>query len=443
MEPVPVARHVILNESASDVVETRMLKELNIAQQDDHPMLASGARLSQGGQSIARNGTTITLDQNFVEPYPGLMSYKVSSGTPWSSVIPHLDRHGFSPAVMQANSDFSVGASFAVNAHGWPAPFSGCGSTVLSLRMLLADGSHVTCARRSKSEIFYASMGGYGLLGVITEMHLSMLPNARLHKITRGMSGDELAGRLAQQVSEDMGVVMAYGQLSVALENFLQEAQLITYHRAEDQTYLPPIEGPGLFDDLDALAIDRQRSDERAKRHRWWIETEVEPRFGKTTTRNQVLTRPLAAPTKGSQSHSTILQEYFLPADQVTAFLSTCRDVIPNSYQDLIDAQMTFVRKDSKSLLSYAPADRVALRLTFSQEKSARAEHDMNRINRTLINRALDLGGSFYLPFRLHATLEQVEAAYPKAAEFATVKRKYDPDTRFSNALWEKYLSAF
>ena len=78
--------------------------------------------------------------------------------------------------------------------------------------------------------------------------------------------------------------------------------------------------------------------------------------------------------------------------------------------------------------------------MLFSQEKSGRAEADMARVTRALIDGALAEGGSYYLPYRLHATPEQFEAAYPHAREFARLKRRLDPEGRFSNALWTTYL---
>ena len=58
-----------------------------------------------------------------------------------------------------------------------------------------------------------------------------------------------------------------------------------------------------------------------------------------------------------------------------------------------------------------------------------------------LIDRALNLGGAFYLPYRLHARRDQVRAAYPRAEKFAERKRFYDPKLLFRNAMWDAYFS--
>ena len=45
------------------------------------------------------------------------------------------------------------------------------------------------------------------------------------------------------------------------------------------------------------------------------------------------------------------------------------------------------------------------------------------------------------LPYRLHARPEQVRAAYPEFDVFIEKKVYYDPQVRFRNLMWDKYLT--
>jgi hypothetical protein len=65
----------------------------------------------------------------------------------------------------------------------------------------------------------------------------------------------------------------------------------------------------------------------------------------------------------------------------------------------------------------------------------------MLRMAEELIDRVLAIGGSFYLPYRLHARRDQVEAAYPNARAFAERKRHYDPGLLFRNLMWSAYFA--
>jgi FAD/FMN-containing dehydrogenase len=65
----------------------------------------------------------------------------------------------------------------------------------------------------------------------------------------------------------------------------------------------------------------------------------------------------------------------------------------------------------------------------------------MQAMTEQLIDRVLALGGSYYLPYRLHARKDQLQAAYPRLDEFIAAKRRYDPQLRFRNAFWDHYLA--
>jgi hypothetical protein len=92
-------------------------------------------------------------------------------------------------------------------------------------------------------------------------------------------------------------------------------------------------------------------------------------------------------------------------------------------------------------VLAYAPGPRLAAVLLFSQEKTARGEADMARMTHALIDRVLEIGGTYYLPYRPHASLDQLTRGYPRASAFASRKREIDRDLLFRNHLWDGYLA--
>ncbi|KXX67037.1 hypothetical protein AVL50_29120 [Flammeovirga sp. SJP92] len=56
-----------------------------------------------------------------------------------------------------------------------------------------------------------------------------------------------------------------------------------------------------------------------------------------------------------------------------------------------------------------------------------------------LVDIAFKNEGTFYLPYRLHYTKEQMRKAYPNSDHFFKQKLKYDPDELFSNKFYEHY----
>ena len=146
LNETPISRQAILT-SRDDA---RLLRELRAtlgeAATEGRPIAFGGARHSMGGQSLPRNGIAASFAAAVIEPDHENRIYRVSAGARWRDVIRALDPIGFSPAVTQSNHDFSIGGTLSVNAHGWPVPFGPFGSTVRRFRIMLADGSVVTCS---------------------------------------------------------------------------------------------------------------------------------------------------------------------------------------------------------------------------------------------------------------------------------------------------------
>ena len=440
LSPTPVAAHVTIREDPRASVE-RIRALLAEARAARRPFIASAARHSMGGQSLARDGTVATLDQQWLEADTARKTYRVAAGTRWSTVITGLDRIGFSPAVMQSNNDFGVASTYSVNAHGWPVTFSGGGTTVRSLTMIRADGTVVTCSRTENADLFQHAMGGYGLFGVITELELDMVPNARLTPRYEEMSGAEIGGRFAQQLASDSTIQMAYGRMDVALDRFLDRALLITYRPTADQRDIPAASGSGFVSRTARYLFRAQVESDRAKRFRWWTESKLGPRFAGESTRNSLMNEPVVTLDDRDPFRTDILHEYFVAPARFHEFVKACQAVIPASYQQLLNITLRFVNTDRDSVLAYATEPRIAAVMLFSQEKTARGESDMARMTHALIDRVLDIGGTYYLPYRPHASLAQMSRGYPRAAAFAAAKRAADPDLLFRNGLWDGYLS--
>ncbi len=437
----PVARHLTLARDPDDAFIEAVRKEIALAHQEGRTIAASTARHSMGGQSLPRGGTALTLDQGFVEADVASSTFRAGAGTRWSTVIETLDRQGFSPAVMQSNNDFGVAATFCVNAHGWPAPFGPFGSTVRSFRMVMADGSLVTCSREQNRDLFELSMGGYGLAGIIVDMIADMVPNMMLEPHYE-MLGAEAFGDTFQKAAEgDPDLQMAYGRVDVSRDGFFKRALMATYRPDGSEGPLPPARGSGFVSHASREVYRAQPGSERMKKLRWWMETRVGPAVAGRATRNTLMNEPVATLAGRDALLTDILHEYFVPPDRFADFALACQEVIPASYQELLNVTLRYVGRDRESVLSYAPAGpRIAAVMSFTQEKSQRAENDMTAMTRALIERVLDIGGTYYLPYRLHASDGQALRAYPRLAEFARRKREADPEGRFSNALWERYM---
>jgi len=79
------------------------------------------------------------------------------------------------------------------------------------------------------------------------------------------------------------------------------------------------------------------------------------------------------------------------------------------------------------------------LHVTHTPDGIARAEANFRRV----IDRAIEHGGKYFLTYHRWATREQVEACYPRMAEFLTLKQQYDPGELFQSDWYRHYRAMF
>jgi len=421
----------------------RLRTELRVAAADGRAVVVGGARHSMGGQSLPRHGLALSFAGTPIEPDTRAGIYRVSSGARWRDVIAALDRHGHSPKVMQANNDFSVGGTFSVNAHGWPAPMGPMGSTVRALRLMLADGQVVEASREREPALFAAAMGGYGLMGVILDLDVEMVRNVILEPRFEVMPAAEFPRRFTGALYGGDPARMAYGRLSVAADGFLQQAALVTFRGATPARAGQAGDGGGsVLSTLTRSVYRAQVGSEAMKQARWYAETTVSPKLQpKSVTRNALLNTPVKLLEERRRDRTDILHEYFLPPERLPAFLTACRQAIPGSGQELLNVTLRYIAADPTSVLAFAPTNRIAAVMSFSQRITPEAERGMRALTEVLVERALALGGTYYLPYRLHARRDQFQRSYPRWAEFAEAKQRYDPKALFRHGLWDRYLA--
>lgn len=436
----PIHKHQVIKADYVNGLDDAVKRALLDAKKLNLSLSVGAARHSMGGQAIPRNGFAIDMEAGRVELDSSNEVYRVSAGARWSDVITALDPLGWSPKVMQANHDFGVAATFSVNAHGWPVPFGPMGSTVKAIRMVMPSGDLITCTREQNAELFSAAMGGYGLIGVITDLDVEMVKNTRLQPHFDQIPAEDFPAKFIAAANEP-DITMAYGRMNVDREHFFEKAILVSYAKTDNQNDIPKTTEGGTVGPFGNMIFRGQLGNETLKSFRWFSETTLAPRLTRQeTTRNSLLNGPVKTLSNRDSGRTDILHEYFIASDRFTEFLQICREEIPASYQELLNVTLRFVATDKDSVLSYAQIPRIAAVMSFSQEKTHRAEVDMQRMTERLISRILDIGGSYYLPYRPHASLDQFAKAYTRCEAFSNLKRRVDPAGVLSNNLWETYL---
>lgn len=394
----------------------------------------AGSRHSMGGQAFAPGHVVLDMrpmNSLSLDEATGILT--AGAGAIWREVQQFLDPRGRAVWVMQSDNVFTVGGTLSVNAHGWQARRPPVASTVDSFRLLLPSGEVKTCSRVENPDLFSGALGGYGLIGLILDARLRTVPNELYRKRSWFFPSAEFAARFRSHVDENPNAALTYGRLSVDSGHFLTEAGLHVYERTLEKSPLPPMTDEAMVELKREVFRASERSDS-GKRRRWLIEKGMGPLLERgLVTRNTAMNPDIHVLWPTDPARRDILHEYFIPIERFHAFVEGARRLIPQRGPNLLNVTLRDVRRDDDTILAYARRDAVALVLFFSQEATPAADDAMRGLTGDLIELALRLDGSFYLPYRLHYTPAQLRRAYPRVDEFLALKSRYDPEARLGS----------
>ena len=135
---------------------------------------------------------------------------------------------------------------------------------------------------------------------------------------------------------------------------------------------------------------------------------------------------------------SYVLQEYFIPVRHFAAFAKTMATLLQRSPHGTLNVSIRHSPADVHTLMAWAREECFSFVLYYKQGLTPQATDAVGQWTRALIDLALACGGSYYLPYQLHAEPSQFFAAYPRATHLRTLRAQVGT-SRFSNALWDKY----
>ena len=425
---------------------------LRFARDNGLKVTAAGQRHSMGGQTFVQDGLVLDMrGLNRITLDKARKIVSVQSGTVWADVQQLLDGEGLSVKAMQSINIFTVGGTLSVNAHGIahrPGPIA---PTVKALRVMLSDGQVKTATPTRNADLFRHVLGGYGLFGVILDVDLEVVDNEMYDLRTSYLDYREFAEYYKQHVDGNDAVGLVYGRLSVSPSTYLREAAIHVYERTGYSGRIPPLT-PDSHDALERLVINFSKTGGLGRRIRWALEKSLEPRLHTCVPRNQAMTPKDGCLVSRNQEmydsmhylenrlrDTDILQEYFVPYDKMGVFVDGLRTVVQRTAANLLNVTIRVVHKDNVTALPYAKQDMFALVLYFNQRFNEAESLVLQQTTRDLIDVVLSIGGTYYLPYQLFYSAEQLRRAYPEIDGCFAAKRKYDPISLLTNTFHHKY----
>ncbi len=417
----------------------------------------AGGRHAMGGQQFLADETLI--DMSLMNRVHSLDSERgtvdVEAGAMWTPLINDLHRLQQNESCVwsiiqkQTGADnLTLGGSLAANVHGRGLRLKPIIGDVESFVLVDANAQVLTCSRTENGELFRLVIGGYGLFGVIAQVRLRLAPRHKLRRIVRVMNLNDISAGF----QEGMKMGFEYGDFQFMTDNtddgFMHKGVLSCYLPVEDDV---PLEtelrelSPDDWSKLLYLAhTNRAQAFELYAQH--YLATDRQIYFSDTHQLSTYLNdyhAEIDRATRAAAKGTEMITEIYVPRAKLTTFMLTVREDFRRHDVNFIYGTIRLIEQDDESFLAWAKENYACVIFNLHVEHNdtgiSKARIDFRR----LIDRAIELGGSFYLTYHRWATREQMTACYPQFTDFLRRKHRYDAAERFQSDWYRHYTQMF
>lgn len=395
----------------------------------------AGAKKSQGGQTFAHDAIQVNMSKlNRIGSIDLInKTITVQTGISWQDIQKCINNFSLSIKSMQSYNSFSVGGSLSVNAHGQDIHNTCIASTILSFRFLLANGEIINIEKDKDSEIFNAVLGGYGFLGIITDATIQLTDDKLLNKKVKQIHTVNYKNYFVNNIKDNAQVALHSARLSINPDTLFDTVLSITYFNTNkvDKNRHKLITNKNIL--RDQLMFDLLRKYKWVKKVRLFVEKYFVEK-SETISRNNAMGSTLESLENKATDTTDILQEYFVPVNKLTEFLSELKKIIIQNNINLLNATIRYI-KPNDTILSYAQEESFGIVLFINVKKDKISFENTKKWTQEIIYQVLKFNGKYYLPYHLFATKEQFNVAYPNMQKVYDLKNILDPNSIFTNEL--------
>jgi len=417
----------------------------------------SGGRHAMGGQQFGEGTVHISMkkmnDVISLDADKGIV--RLEAGIEWPDLIKHLvdTQKGSWPqwgiVQKQTGGDrLSIGGSMSANAHSRGINFKPMIQDIESFTLINADGEMLNVSRNENNELFKLVIGGYGLFGVIAEVDVRLQKRYKLQRVVEVIPIDELPQKAQQRIEDGF----TYGDFQYKTDenadDFMKIGVFSTYRPMPDDTPMPEIKeklDKKKWNELLSLAHTNKAQAFNfytnyymsTNGNIYWSDTHQLSYYNDEY--HEFLKETIPNYTEGS----LMITEAYVPRKDINTFINKIADDARKFDFNIVYGTMRLIKKDDESFLAWAKDDYACvifnLRVEHSEEGIEKAKANFQRI----IDRALELNGSYFLTYHRWARKEQVVQAYPQFVDFLKFKLKYDPQERFQSEWYRHYKNMF
>ncbi len=414
---------------------------INALKTSDCPISIGGGRFSMGGQVAYENSMHIDMRamNKIIDYRRDEKIITVQAGTTWRDIQLLIDKDNLSIKIMQTYANFTVGGSLSVNAHGRYVCQGPLIYSVQSFEIILANGTLVHASPTENNEIFYGAIGGYGALGVITQVTLELVNNVKVERKEMKLDVEDYRQYFFDHIRQNPKAIFHNADL---YPPHYKKARAITWFETEKDLTSPQ----RIVMPKTSYAVERY--------FLWAISESPLGKWRREHIFDPVIYLPEMVVWRNREAScydineleprsrakiTYVLQEYFVPVMKFDEFLEKMTEILQRYNVNVLNISVRHANKDPGSFMAWAKEEVFAFVLYYKQGTDDISREIVALWTRELINAVIQVDGSYYLPYQPHATFEQFSHCYPKAAELFSLKKRVDPENRFRNKLWQKY----
>lgn len=420
----------------------------------------SGGRHAMGGQQFATGALHLDMSglDRVLDRDPVRGHLHIEAGAEWPAIIGASHQMEFAPgkcwSIRQKQTgvdSVSLGGSIAANIHGRGLLMQPLGNDIEDLTLVNAEGECIVCSRERNPELFSLVIGGYGLFGIIYSATLRLAPRQRVRRIVDIIDLDDAMNAVFRRAGEGC----LYGDFQFAINphdpGFLRRGVFACYMPSADEegesTEAADL-GPDAWLKLLKLAHeDKQAAFRLYARHylqtdgnHYWSDTMQLSTYIPSYAEFLDAARPVE---DGKIKETLVIGEHYVPPDQLLEFMRQAKKVFLKFGTEVIYGTIRAIQRDTVSYLPWARENFACVIFNLRTPHDAAGMENTRATFLALVEISRDLGGSFFLTYHRHASVEQVVSCYPRFGQWLALKTRYDPDGLFSSDWYSHYRHAF
>ncbi|HET8938335.1 MAG TPA: FAD-binding oxidoreductase [Polyangiales bacterium] len=402
-------------------------------------MIARGLGRSYGDPALNAGGLVVGMRKldRFLDFDENTGILNAEAGVSLLQIIHSFGPRGFFPMISPGTQYVTIGGCIANDIHGKAHHSQGSfANSVESMRVLLANGEVVSCSRSQLPDLFWASFGGMGLLGIILSAEIKLRRVETAYYTERFMklpNLDELMTAIDETDKDyaySVATVDVYGRGPglgrgvcnmgniAALSDLPPELQKDPLRIAPEAKLVVPFEMPEMT--LNPLTIRMVNAYAQYKQsHKTGI------------THYTDFTYPLDIAQEWYRVYGPrgfTQYQFVIPFKDGHEVMHSLFDAMTSSGEMPNLNVLKRMGKQSEGLLSF-PTEGYTLAIDFPVRSGTVA------LTRRLDAMVLEAGGRIYLGKDSYVEPDTFRKMYPRLDEWLAIKAKYDPENIFVSDL--------